>query len=303
MMIKKFLVLLSYFLTFSLSYAVVNENNHPYIDWSVPHKTGVAKIVSNYDGDTLTTSQKTKIRLLGVNTPEIKPKEQGGKEAKDFTREMVGGQDVDIVVMNDYQKDKYGRTLALIFVDDKCLNWELLKSKLAEPMVFREATILKKDMWENSLEFRELSLEKKQNLSTLNSQLSTHYSGWARLTKPKEEVKETVAVLTQPVVSVSTPTARAVLTQPAQQPLTQQTLQTQQTQQTQEALVMAFGGKQIIPKPVAVEHKNIRTQEHKNAVAPKVVVGNVLIEPGKSYRLRLITSGQGQYVLEVVTGE
>ncbi|MEW6557747.1 MAG: thermonuclease family protein [Elusimicrobiota bacterium] len=290
-MIKKFLVLLiSIFPYFYIPclYAVITESNHPYIDWYVPHKTGIAHIDSNYDGDTLTTSQGTKIRLLGVNTPEIKPKEPGGKEAKDFTREMVGGQDVDIVVMNAYQKDKYGRTLALIFVDDKCLNWELLKSKLAEPMVFPQATILKRDMWESG----------NYNIRTqehMNTRTPSGYSGWARLTKPKEEVKETVAVSTQP--SVSTLTARAVLTQPVQQPLTQQT---QQTQQTQEAVVMAFGGKQIIPKSVAVEPKK---EEKPKPPAPKVVVGNVLIEPGRTYRLRLITSGQGQYVLEVVAGE
>ncbi len=148
---KKGLSFLSLWLIASLCFAYITEANHPYVDWSVPHRKGTAVITYNYDGDTITTSQDTKIRLLGVDTPEIKKKQPGSKEAKQFTGQFCVGKEVDIVVMNDYQIDneKYKRTLALVFVDDKCLNWELLKNNLAEPMVFPQATILKRDMWES----------------------------------------------------------------------------------------------------------------------------------------------------------
>lgn len=260
-------------------FAVINEANHPYIDWSVPHKKGTALITYNYDGDTITTSQNTKIRLLGVNTPELKPYQEGSKEAKQFTEQLVKGKDVDVVVMDKYSHDKYGRTLALVFVDDKCLNWELLKNNLAEPMVFPQATILKRDMWESG-NYWDYSAANEPVKST---------SGWAKLIKSKEPEAA--------VYSVSTPTARAVLTQ--QGTLTLSEHQPQATDK--DALVMAFGGKKVIPRPVPTEQPSSRAKIV--ALKPKVVVGDVVIEAGKTYKLRLITSGQGHYLLEVTLDE
>lgn len=273
-MFKKCLVAIwLLFFVCSLS-AVINEVNHPYIDWSVPHKKGTALITYNYDGDTITTSQDTKIRLLGVNTPELKPYQEGSKEAKQFTEQLVKGKDVDVVVMDKYSHDKYKRTLALIFIDDKCLNWELLKNSLAEPMVFPQATILKRDMWESG-NYQDYSVSNIPEKSA---------SGWAKLIKSKEPEAATQ--------TVSTPTARATLTQqgthipPEHQP--------QATDK--DALVMAFGGKKIIP-PVATPQREVK--EKPAPPKPKVVVGDVVIEAGKTYGLRLITSGQGHYLLEV----
>ncbi|MFA5790793.1 MAG: thermonuclease family protein [Caldisericia bacterium] len=108
------------------------ESAHPYINWNEPHKIGKAKIVSCYDGDTITTSKGTKIRLLGLDTPEIKPLQQGAIESKEFTERFCLGKEVDVVTQKDKDKDKYGRTLAFIFVGNKCLNFELIKSGLAK---------------------------------------------------------------------------------------------------------------------------------------------------------------------------
>jgi len=277
---KKILSVLTVLLFFvNLCFAVITEANHPYIDWSVPHKKGTAVITYNYDGDTITTSQDTKIRLLGVDTPEIKKKQAGSKEARQFTEQFCVGKEVDIVVMDAYRIDneRYNRTLALVFVDDKCLNWELLKNNLAEPMVFPQATILKRDMWESG-NYQDYSARQEQNQPA---------SGWAKLIKPKEP--ETSAP------AVSTPTARAVLskTGPAM-PAHPDSLKPDD----KEALVMAFGGKKIIPNPVPLEQPSNKAVV--NMPRPKVVIGNVVIEAGKTYKLRLLTSGQGHYVLEVV---
>ena len=282
-MFKKCLIVVWLLCFVSSVFAYITEANHPYIDWSVPHKKGTAVITYNYDGDTITTSQDTKIRLLGVNTPELKPYQEGSKEAKQFTERFCKGKEADVVVMNKYGNDRYGRTLALVFVDDKCLNWELLKNNLAEPMVFPQATILKRDMWESG-SYQDYSAPAEQGSPT---------SGWAKLIKSKEPEAVT------PATAISTPTARAVLAQQGSQPITNQEPPGQPSPSGtgKETLVMAFGGKRIIPQPVSAEQPS---KARVSTPRPKVVVGDVVIESGKTYKLRLITSGQGHYVLEVV---
>jgi micrococcal nuclease len=77
-----------------------------------------------------------RVRLIGVGTPETKhpnkPVEQFGKEASAFTRKMVEGKRVRL----EYDpsnaarghKDRYGRTLAFIFLEDgTLLNAEIIK--------------------------------------------------------------------------------------------------------------------------------------------------------------------------------
>ncbi|MCS7131323.1 MAG: thermonuclease family protein [Hadesarchaea archaeon] len=90
------------------------------------------------DGDTIVLSGGERVRLVGVNAPELHPKPQpGAMEAKKFVEGFcwqgsVVGLDVDDV----RPKDRYGRTLAVVYVrvDNSWvnLNAELLRRGLAE---------------------------------------------------------------------------------------------------------------------------------------------------------------------------
>jgi endonuclease YncB( thermonuclease family) len=89
------------------------------------------EVVGITDGDTITvlhskTLKDVKIRLYGIDCPE------GGqafsKKAKQFTSKMVYGKVVEVKVM---ATDRYGRTVAMIFVDKTLLNEELVKAGLA----------------------------------------------------------------------------------------------------------------------------------------------------------------------------
>lgn len=84
-----------------------------------------ALITSVYDGDTVTANidlgfgiwmQSQKIRLYGINAPELKgaTKEQG-LLARDFLAELVRGKEVALESIKD-RKGKYGRWLARIHV-------------------------------------------------------------------------------------------------------------------------------------------------------------------------------------------
>ena len=62
------------------------------------------------------------VRLYGIDFPE---KGQAyGKKAKQFTSRLVCGKVVEVEVM---ATDRYGRTVAMIFVDKTLLNEELVK--------------------------------------------------------------------------------------------------------------------------------------------------------------------------------
>lgn len=83
------------------------------------------------DGDTIIIENNEKVRLIGVDTPETvhpnKPVGYFGKEASAFTKRMVEGKKVRLEY--DWEmKDKYGRTLAYVFLDDGTfLNAEIIK--------------------------------------------------------------------------------------------------------------------------------------------------------------------------------
>lgn len=87
------------------------------------------------DGDTLVLADKTKIRLIGVDTPETKhptkPVEPFGPEASQFTKRTVEGRQVQ--VRYDRNKtDRYGRTLGYIYIGEWCLNEELIRAGFSE---------------------------------------------------------------------------------------------------------------------------------------------------------------------------
>jgi len=83
------------------------------------------------DGDTLVLDGNEKVRLIGVDTPETvhpqKPVERYGKEASVFTRALAEGKRVRLEY-DQQRTDKYGRTLAYIYLEDGTfLNAEIIK--------------------------------------------------------------------------------------------------------------------------------------------------------------------------------
>lgn len=101
-----------------------------------------AKITEVYDGDTVTAlvdlgfriSFEIKIRLLGIDTPEIRGTERPeGLIARDRLRELVLGKEVILKTERDRQ-EKFGRWLGELFFpdDDQSVNQKLLQEGLAK---------------------------------------------------------------------------------------------------------------------------------------------------------------------------
>jgi endonuclease YncB( thermonuclease family) len=116
-------------------------------------KQVIAKVVSVYDGDTITAifrlnpaspPLKYSVRLTGIDTPEMKPLKTVpnrealialAKSARDFIISRTTGQ----LVMLDLQGlDKYGRVLARVYLTPTpdptyCINDMLIQAGLAKP--------------------------------------------------------------------------------------------------------------------------------------------------------------------------
>jgi len=101
-------------------------------DATVARSYRVAKV---YDGDTIRLANGTKVRLIGIDCPEMRENDKlgydarranlspglimrQGKQAYEFVRQLLGGGHVQL----DYdieRKDKYGRLLAYVWLEVK----------------------------------------------------------------------------------------------------------------------------------------------------------------------------------------
>jgi len=90
------------------------------------------------DGDTI-ESENTKIRLIGINTPE--KKEGCFTEATDFLEKEVLGKKV---IVQGNELDKYGRLLGNVCFNGKSINKELLVEGFAHYYSYEEVPELEK---------------------------------------------------------------------------------------------------------------------------------------------------------------
>ena len=97
-----------------------------------------------YDGDTITVDidlgfdvlmKNQKIRLLGINAPEIRGENrQAGLVSRDFLREKISGKWVVLKTKKD-KKGKYGRWLGEVFLEEKNINDLMLSEGMAKKYV------------------------------------------------------------------------------------------------------------------------------------------------------------------------
>jgi micrococcal nuclease len=103
------------------------------------YKGQVLKVV---DGDTVDVDIdlgfdvhfKTRLRLYGVNTPELSSKNPDERkkadDAKNFLKELIEGKEIEI---QSFKQEKYGRYLAKIFINNVDVNQKLIEEGFAVP--------------------------------------------------------------------------------------------------------------------------------------------------------------------------
>ena len=83
-----------------------------------------------YDGDTIALDDGRKIRLIGVDAPEVaspySKEEPFGEQSKRHLEKLLFGEKVYIKT-GAVQFDKYGRTLAYVYADDVLINGRMIK--------------------------------------------------------------------------------------------------------------------------------------------------------------------------------
>lgn len=89
-----------------------------------------------YDGDTITVDIDLgldvwkcheKIRLFGINTPELSGEDRiAGLAARDYLRSRIIDREITLRTVRD-KKGKYGRYLGVIILDDVNINDELVE--------------------------------------------------------------------------------------------------------------------------------------------------------------------------------
>ncbi|ELU1350306.1 thermonuclease family protein [Campylobacter jejuni] len=76
--------------------------------------------------DNIKQSPKIKVRLFGIDAPELK--QAYGKEAKEYLSSLILDKEITLII-ND--KDKYQRTIGTILLNDKDINKEMVKNGYA----------------------------------------------------------------------------------------------------------------------------------------------------------------------------
>lgn len=101
-----------------------------------------AKVIDIYDADTMTLeiylgfhiTVVEKVRLLGIDTPELRTKnlkeKELGYEARDYLCDLILGKEI---IVTTEKQGKFGRYLANIFYDDININNELIRLGYAHP--------------------------------------------------------------------------------------------------------------------------------------------------------------------------
>ena len=111
----------------------------PVASAGIPKGATEAVIEYVHDGDTLFLEDGRKVRLLGVNTPEIgEDAECYGDEATALLRQLLP-EGTHVWVLHDIEElDQYGRSLLFIYTDDATnINLALLEQGAAEVEMYQ----------------------------------------------------------------------------------------------------------------------------------------------------------------------
>lgn len=141
-MLKFLVLIIIIFITIFLIYLLLKRGESY-------EKVFVEKVI---DGDTFITKNNLKIRLIGVNAPEIN--EKCYYEAKEKLKNLIENKEV-LLKRDKDNKDKYGRLLRYVYLNESFINLILIKEGYAYyfPLYY----------FNYQQEFREAEIYAKQN--------------------------------------------------------------------------------------------------------------------------------------------
>lgn len=170
---------------------------------SLPKDAEQHTVRNVYDGDTLTLVDERRVRLLGIDTPEIKENQPYAQEAKAYTKDRCHKKDIWLSYEASGEKeDHYGRLLCFVWVrsDDGngylCINEGIVEAGFAtayhpgrgktlhnwDHMLTLQSSARnnKRGLWENFVDFK---VVKTANGSAYHKRSCEHISSVRNLTE------------------------------------------------------------------------------------------------------------------------
>lgn len=160
---------------------------------------GFYRVKTVYDGDTVVLEDGRKIRLLGINTPEVqrpdKMADAGGEEARRWLINKLQNSKVRLVTDAE-KKDKYGRTLAHLFTEKKeHINLSLVAAGLAEVSIYPPNLFYADELnkAQNLAEKARLGIWQRPEYATIpvNHLNGKGHTGWTRLVGKVVNIRNT----------------------------------------------------------------------------------------------------------------
>ncbi len=106
----------------------------PLFGCSLPPDT--ARVIQVIDGDTIIVEGGYRVRYIGIDAPEIHPDlEAFGIEAREANRRLLEGKEIRLE-QDVSEKDKYGRLLRYVWIDDILVNAEMVRQGLARARAY-----------------------------------------------------------------------------------------------------------------------------------------------------------------------
>ncbi len=81
------------------------------------------------DGDTIRLETGETVRLIGIDAPELS--QPGGEESREYLTQLVLNKGVTLETGYE-DRDKYSRLLRFVYIDDVCINEEMIRQGYAE---------------------------------------------------------------------------------------------------------------------------------------------------------------------------
>ncbi len=120
-----------------------NQNGTLTINNTTIHYEKSGKCLDVIDGNTIQVYSVGRVQLSQVGVPDSEP---GLSQAKKFVEDKCLGKTVYLDIDDKQPKDKYGRTLAIVYTDSDDINKGLLENNLAkisyfEPSEFKKGKV------------------------------------------------------------------------------------------------------------------------------------------------------------------
>ncbi|MBP7859514.1 thermonuclease family protein [Patescibacteria group bacterium] len=123
---------LSYFIK-SFNPKVLGESVQSSVKNTTKKEYTVTKVI---DGDTVVIETGEHIRLIGIDAPEISKKECYSEESKKYLSELLENKKVKLE-KDISEKDKYGRLLRYIYLEDVFVNERLVEKGFAKAVIYK----------------------------------------------------------------------------------------------------------------------------------------------------------------------